>query len=1177
MSRTGGAVQRQPGSVAANSDLIRDYHQTLVPPLREDLAGVFEVVQSGGEGSGRSELVTVGPNQELKHYYPDPSSHSGWNVESVEVPGAPVDARIEKLLAFYQDDLLYVLVLYATSSGDQEVVGLFSPAPGSWGPLPFDPQLAGPLAAMQQTDVYRDADGRYFIYGIAAAAFNVPTLLLVSEDPTSKQWVVVFEEAVTESSVSSVSFRVLDGYAGNQMTLVRFQGSEATFQGGSIENGVFRPSGAASGYDLGQGALTSQQVFSVASPNHEQGFLLLTAGQELFLVTGYDIGKPEVTALGGQTNGPDRFPAVALGVDLEGHYVVFANDGANALWLARQAVSSAAGAVAFQPWVPLGNVVGTVGCPASMSNGPEAFLVGLNADLTHLAQALTDGIWKTVTLATPSPSAQAPVTRRTYSREFVVRDRQGNLLQNVPVQVLADRKAVVTVNGLTHHVDTVSTAATTSNLQGRVIVSSEAVSLSSLGLTLEVGGEGGLVQGPFRADLRTHQRLSGQDDTFVVSGQTLQQSGIVPSSVSPAQADAYAAQVRQLASLAVKQHRAGEPRSVAGGGPATGLALDFSGAHAAYRELSEEEAKRAWESAADGGSIWGDVAHFFEQEIDQLVSLTIQVLDDAARVIINGVKYLLTTLADVLKAIEVFLVKLAEDVVDAIEKILDWLRMLFDWDDVLDTQKVVAYYLTQALGNLETDVGQEVPQQLVRGFDTVRDRIEQAFDAAEKYFSNNGQTLSQTVPSQWSNPIGGSGPPLAGDGVRTAHDANAVRCNYVRNKVGTFLATAGGAALFVQAPPFDLDRILETFEQQFPAQKLEQALGRVLDLQKSLSDPKSFPDVAVVDLLQAVEDMVVLVLAGIEAQLLAMLELASEALVTFGEALDAPLDVPVLSWLYKELTGETLTVASAATLLIALPVTILYKILFGGSELTPPFSQQDVATITSQPIPWPKAGGSQRTPVRAAAAAGASDLDVTLAVTFCIGFVVYAFEDVWLDGVTAMSYDDADILDEFKTAITFFSWTAIVTSTVLQAVGVPYQAIEGQDPPSDDWVIATWATAWSPILADLLATCAQGTLMRMVPRFGPACGSVLGGLGLAVAIPTAALMRSPPYNSWNEAELVLPTLPYLFQPIVIAGWDGIPNAVAQLFLAFVDLFGDVGTGICKVAGMSPSAAAGGAR
>lgn len=1176
MKRPATATKRRPASVEASSDLLRDYHQTLIPPLRQDLGGVFEVVQPSGQNA-RTELVSVGSDESLKYFYPDPASHSGWTLQTIPVPDAP-DSPIDRLEAFFQDGFLYALALYAKaskSSGTHQVVGLFSEGSGAdWGPVPLTARLASALQEMRQLAVYRDADGRCFIYGIATKAFDVPTFILAGQDPTTKKWTINYLEAVADSTSS---YKIIDGYSGNQMTLLRFDGTKITLQGGSIVNGTFKPAGGPTTHDLGHGTLTADEAISVSSKQHQQGFLLLTSSQELFLVTGYDGGELTVTSLGGGKGAPAKFLAVAMGADLAGNFVLFSISAAdNTLWLARQSASAAGQPVAFDPWVALGTPVTALGCPAAMSDGPEVFLVGLDEDLTHLTQAKTDRIWKSSTLATPSPASQAPATRRAYSRQFVVRDGHGNLVPNAEVRLRADRKVTLTVNGLTHHVDTVNSATTLSGLHGRVVVSGEAVALTSSALDLELVDAAATAQGPFRADLRTHQRLAGRDDSFSVDGEALRAAGLIPPSVSNHDADRYAASLKQIAALAVKKHAASPPSVTAPAQVGTALRMDFSGSSPVLATMSPQEADVAWHAASDGTSFWGDVAHFFEQSIDDLVHLTIQVLEDAARVIINGVKYLLDTLADVVSAIEVFLVKIAKAIVHAIEKAIDWLRMLFDWDDVIRTQTVITYYLSQSLKNVQQEVSDPELQQLIgNGFKTLRSEIGQAIANAKRYFSN-GHSLTQMVPKTWNNPISGGGEPLMAGGARSAVSSHAARLHYLHNKVSAHLGTGGSFTGPTETGTSVLDQLREVFEKQFSTQQLAQATTTIRDLQQSVHGADSFADVAMIVLLDALDVLVTMLLDGIEAVLLTLVKLAGQALSELQTYLSSPLDIPVVSWLYHELTGETLTLQSLLTLLIALPGTILYKLLLGGSSLTPPFSAATVKAITSKPIPWPSFGGSHvatnsaKTPPDEV-----SSTDSALAFMFFISMLFYALEDMVMDVVTAQAVDDPSVFEEYRKEIEFFTWATIATSIIAQGLGVPYKALADPGTEADKWVIVTWAAAWIPVAADLTAALGNKTLMRSVDELGPLLSNGLGILTLTLAIPTFNLINvDPSYNNWNKAELFLPSFPYVFQPIVLAGWDGIPNAIAQGFLLFVDGFCDIGTGVCKVAGTeaSPEAA-----
>ena len=136
---------------------------------------------------------------------------------------------------------------------------------------------------------------------------------------------------------------------------------------------------------------------------------------------------------------------------------------------------------------------------------------------------------------------------------------------------------------------------------------------------------------------------------------------------------------------------------------------------------------------------WGDICNFFRHVIDDLEKLTVSFAEDVVYVAVKLAKevkhFVLRTLAEVSDCIEVFLnavASLAKKVADAVKKAIEWLRMLFDWEDILLTEQVVSYYLTQGLSNLQTTVGTSVPNELISLFTAVKDEIVTMFNDLEK-------------------------------------------------------------------------------------------------------------------------------------------------------------------------------------------------------------------------------------------------------------------------------------------------------------------------------------------------------------------------------------------------------------------------------------------------------------
>ena len=75
-------------------------------------------------------------------------------------------------------------------------------------------------------------------------------------------------------------------------------------------------------------------------------------------------------------------------------------------------------------------------------------------------------------------------------------------------------------------------------------------------------------------------------------------------------------------------------------------------------------------------------------------------------------------------------------------------------------------------------------------------------------------------------------------------------------------------------------------------------------------------------------------LQTIENGTVSMLRLVEVGLRAFRRILDAPWHIPVLSALYKDLTGSTLTLLDAVCLIAAIPGTLLYRIAAGETPFT---------------------------------------------------------------------------------------------------------------------------------------------------------------------------------------------------------------------------------------------------
>ncbi|HKF58586.1 MAG TPA: hypothetical protein VKJ45_24305 [Blastocatellia bacterium] len=109
------------------------------------------------------------------------------------------------------------------------------------------------------------------------------------------------------------------------------------------------------------------------------------------------------------------------------------------------------------------------------------------------------------------------------------------------------------------------------------------------------------------------------------------------------------------------------------------------------------------------------------------------------------------------------------------------------------------------------------------------------------------------------------------------------------------------------------------------------------NLAAAFSQPTSLVDTAVKDLIAIIQDLADAVLAVAQDLADAFLTIASDALNGFQTILETTLNIPILSWIFQEITGEPLTLLNLMSLLFALPATLIYKLLNNG---TAPFAGQ---------------------------------------------------------------------------------------------------------------------------------------------------------------------------------------------------------------------------------------------
>jgi hypothetical protein len=1118
----------QATQIQYNSDMIEDYALTVWPPVAQNVQYSFLTLQNGTNGTPVTELLTVSDQNQLLHFFRDSSAHSGWGQEQRLVDGAPAQP-ITKLIGFYQGGSLFVFAHYAASGGLNQVIGMQKTPENGWAAMPMTPDLTNALGAMLETAMFTDAAGNVIVYGVSQQ-FNQPTFVMLTAQG-EQPW-----DLVDEVPAGGATYRLLPGQGIDQMTVVALQGATLTFRGGSIVDGMFQwGRQPAISHDFGLGDIAAEQVFAMPSESNDPGFLLLSTTGTLYRVEDYLTDQPTVTPMTGGANQPAGVQQVAIGLDSENRWMVFIIETTSSLlWLLRQSQSSSgAGGVAFNDWVKLGDELAAIACPPIMTAGPELFFYNLQAQVCHLAQDITGGssTWFTTQMAVPAAATADPTPTTTYTQELITQNEQGLPVPSSPVTLYADRKTVIVANGLSYHIGPNEPVLVESDVRGAVTVAIEATALSAPSLGAVLGSSLRASGTPtwFRSDGRVHQRLAGLDPTFPMTGSSLQAAGLLPATMSSSDADVVATKITTLAAAAVKL-MPGASRSTGAALPDACFELDFTRpGRLVWREVAPDQLGRTAVQGAVGGwlsDIVGDVIHFFKHTVDEVKTITVSIVDGVATLFINGISYALNTISEIVDGIELILKGIAtlfKEAIDIIKMIIAWLRMLFEWDDILRTHTVIKYYVNSVLTNLKNSDQQAVSL------------IKSEFSALQNKITNGVNQIGTVFGSQSFNGFisrqpGGSSSSLSAQTYRATFNDHAVRCNYALVKAQQYFAGAPGLMTTLAAPvdsgPFA--NLINMIQQQVAGLQNSTAKLQAL-LQIQTSDPTKLFDLAAAGFIQAAADVISFVLDVIEDLAVALLDLAGGAITGLQDALNADLDIPIISWLYKYVItgtildpGDDLTILDLLCLIMAIPATILYKVLFGGATASPPFTSAEVNAITNSPIPWPTLSsvGAQATP------GTMTPLQKDLLLIGAITYFLYAFCDMGIDTLAAV---DAGEPDPYKT---FLSWSFIVCALLIRGVTVPYMILEkseGDWSDADKATLTYWAFGFAPILLKIAFTTLSS--VKADPRFvqiaGPIAISIFGAglLGIGAWTTVEQALDSNYRNGWIETRNIIIPIP----------------------------------------------------
>ncbi|WP_158823529.1 hypothetical protein [Granulicella sp. S156] len=678
--------------------MIQDYQQIMQPPVSNQMANAFFAVQRHPKHAKRTELVTVNPDNGLIWFYPDHSSNSGWSHEVSTIYDAPTDSNgpilPTALLPFYQRETLYVFAEYGNEPSNgvttAQLLGMQWTESRGWAEASLPSPLRSILLQMTQASLFFDEDGMGYLYGVTYSFSNQATLVIVGVEPNGFELTTLY----LGPAITGASYKLLSGTQNKQLIIMSLQCSTATFASAIKEAGSISLTGETSSQDLGVGDLTADTVVPIARGSAPQpSFLLLTQAQSLYLVVGNGLdGSPAATAtqITGGTNQPAALISITGGSqEGGGAFTAFALDAAsNSLWTLTQ--TSSGGSYA---WVPMGNIGIAIAAPQFMAGGPEMFLCSEKTIVSHITQRASTGSWFTLPIATPSLDTQPITETASYSQQFTLTSTStGMVMPREVLSIYSNPAQVLVINNIAYNSSPTSPAIVQTDPSGNLTVTSAATGLASPILSVTGAALTGTPANSYRGDLQLHQRIAGQG--FIYNGQSLITGGVLPASASSDDSNELATNLQQLSGVAVNLGTGSSSSALKGARRSSLMQIREGKLHC--RQITHEEyAAIAGTSESVFGDAWGGFAHFCKQAWNDITQIALEIAEKTATIavsIYNSTKnFMLTTIDDIRDALEVILqwmAKLWNEIVNVLEKFIEFIKLLFDWDKTLNTKAV---------------------------------------------------------------------------------------------------------------------------------------------------------------------------------------------------------------------------------------------------------------------------------------------------------------------------------------------------------------------------------------------------------------------------------------------------------------------------------------------------------
>ncbi|CAE7936748.1 unnamed protein product [Symbiodinium necroappetens] len=278
--------------------------------------------------------------------------------------------------------------------------------------------------------------------------------------------------------------------------------------------------------------------------------------------------------------------------------------------------------------------------------------------------------------------------------------------------------------------------------------------------------------------------------------------------------------------------------------------------------------------------------------------------------IIEGKIY--AALMDTLEAIGGAIQWVYNQIKMAIEWVIMFLELLFNWQDILVTHRVIKKFILLTASEFIDDLA-SARAATKKALDDFKKNIAEFTGVKQGLKTTSAEALKTPDPTAKHSAPGNLGKHHFKGNVTRASTPKKVDLEGVPSALQSLVKLCESAEESVQGAAQRLKtQVLEEFSH--------------LDLTTVMERIAGIISIALVD--------------GTEGMILELFTVCETFVGQLMGMLDHTIDIPVISWLYKLLTGEDLSLLDLACLIAAIPTNVHYKVLMGHA----PFSTSDACT-----------------------------------------------------------------------------------------------------------------------------------------------------------------------------------------------------------------------------------------